>query len=69
MKNWISGRQKSIRKTVSSHQKDNVRNDDGMTTSSHTRDTAGGGHGIFLERKRSCANDHFATEAHSNHGQ
>ena len=33
--------------TVSSHQKDNVKHDDGMTTSSCTRDTAGGGRGAF----------------------
>ena len=36
-----------VRKTVSSHHKDNMKHDDGMTTSSHTRDTAGGGRAIF----------------------
>ena len=28
-----------MRKTVSRHKKDNMKHDDGMTTSSHTRDT------------------------------
>ena len=35
------------RKTVGIHQKDNMKHGDGMTLSSHTRETAGGGHGIF----------------------
>ena len=37
----------TIRKTVSSHQKDNVKHDENVTTCSHTRDTAGGGRGAF----------------------
>ena len=32
---------------MSGHEKDNMKHDDGMTTSSHTRDTAGGGRGIL----------------------
>ena len=45
MNQWTA--KKLIRKTVSSHQKDNVKRDDDMTTSSHARDTAGGGRGTF----------------------
>ena len=45
MNKWISGRQKPIRKTMNSHQKDNMKHDDGMNASSHARETAGGGRG------------------------
>ena len=39
---------KLIRKTLTSHQKDNVKSEDDMTTSSRTQDTVGGRPGIFL---------------------
>ena len=45
MNQWTA--KKLIRKTVSSHQKDNVKRDDDMTSSSYERDTAGGGRGTF----------------------
>ena len=44
---WINGRQKIVRKTVSNHLKDNLKQEDGMTVSSHPKDTFGGGCGIF----------------------
>ena len=49
---WISGRQKTNTKDCEQSPKDNLKHDDGMTTSSHTRDTAGGGRCYFLERRQ-----------------
>ena len=37
---------------MSSQKKDNVKRDDDMTTSNHTRNTAGGGRGIFSNTNR-----------------
>ena len=68
MKNGSVDNKKLIRKTVSSHQRTTEAHDDGMTTSSHTRDTAGGGRAIFSNAD-SDVNEHFATKAHSKHGQ
>ena len=44
-----------LRETVSSHQKDNMKHVDGMTTSGHTRDTAGGGTTRKIEDKTAAA--------------
>ena len=47
MKKWISGRQKTNTKDCEQSPKgQHMKHDDGMTTSSHARDTAGG-RGIF----------------------
>ena len=47
MKNGSVDDKKLIRQTVSSHQNDKVKHDDGMTTSCRARDTAGGGRVAF----------------------
>ena len=46
----ISGREKLVRKTASSHQMDNTKYDDGITVGGHARVTAGGGRGYLVER-------------------
>ena len=45
---------KLTRKTVTSHQQDNVKREDDMTASSHAQDTAGGGRGISRTHTVTC---------------
>ena len=64
MGQWTT--KKKTRKTLSSHQKDNVKHDGGTATSGFTGDTVGGGRSIF---SNAGGNVPFATEAHSKDGK